>query len=72
MDQITTSAGTATVGGSRSSGLPTATRKVCGDCKGLGEIFGYSNVEDGPMDVNVWPCAECDATGYVTVEGRAA
>lgn len=56
------------VGGNRSSDPLTATRKRCGDCQGLGEIFGYRGVEDGPMDVTVWPCAECKGSGYVPAE----
>lgn len=42
-----------------------AGRRRCPDCKGIGEIFGYRNVEDGPMDVTVWPCGECRGEGTV-------
>lgn len=62
--------GTLVESGPQRSSVGSDSSKRCPDCQGLGEIFGYRNVDDGPMDVTVWPCAECHATGYV--ESRAA
>lgn len=57
----------AAVGGSRSSGLPTATKR-CGDCD-HGLIFA----RNANGTVKAWfTCGECCGSGRVLVDGRAA
>ena len=50
----------------RSSVLPRPSN-LCPDCKGVGSIYAYGNVEDGPMVTAMYPCMLCGGAGYVEV-----